>query len=326
MPWGGRLLVLAVLVVVCAAAQGPPQQLPADDVVRIREFYRLAEQLQDSIWPGWSKVPAPLLLVTPTEEFLTRFTDPPAEFKPAGNDFFARPRQLPVNFLATFPAFGPPAVIVIGEPANTEAKTSTPWVITLMHEHFHQLQDAQTGYYAAVEALGLSDGDKTGMWMLNYPFPYEKPEVAHSFAMLRDLLLQAVQESDPQKFHQLAAEYVQARKKFFAQLSSEDGRYFSFQLWQEGIARYTQIKVAEAAANYQPTKEYATLQDYESFASYAGKARNETLDELRKADLAQWKRTVVYSFGATEGLLLDRMNPDWKNKYFHHLFTLDPLF
>jgi hypothetical protein len=32
--------------------------------------------------------------------------------------------------------------------------------------------------------------------MLNYPFPYEKPDVAQSFASLRDLLLSAVNETD----------------------------------------------------------------------------------------------------------------------------------
>ena len=41
-----------------------PKPLPADDAIRIAEFYRLAEQIQDKIWPGWSKTPAPLLLVT----------------------------------------------------------------------------------------------------------------------------------------------------------------------------------------------------------------------------------------------------------------------
>ena len=32
--------------------------------------------------------------------------------------------------------------------------------------------------------------------MLNYPFPYEKPDVAQSFVSLRDLLLSAVNETD----------------------------------------------------------------------------------------------------------------------------------
>ena len=116
------------------------------------------------------------------------------------------------------------------------------------------------------------------------------------------------------------------RKKFLAQLSADDHKYFSFQLWQEGIARYTQIKVAEAAASYQPTEEYKALGDFESFVDYSARARQETLDELRRADLAKTKRVVFYSFGATEGLLLDRLNARWKEKYFQQMFSTDSYF
>ena len=51
-------------------------------------------------------------------------------------------------------------------------------MLTVLHEHFHQLQQSQPGYFQGVEALGLSGGDQTGMWMLNYPFPYKTPAVA----------------------------------------------------------------------------------------------------------------------------------------------------
>lgn len=300
--------------------------LPASDAVRIREFYQVASAIQDELWPGWSKVPAPLMLVTSEIEFLTHHPATPKEMKKVGDDLYARPRQFPVNFQATFPAFGPPSVIVIGEPENTASKTSTPWLFTVMHEHFHQLQNAQSGYFEAVEALGLSRGDTTGMWMLNYPFPYEKPEVVRGFGELRDLLARAVSEKDGATFERLAKQYVEQRRKFFAQLSPDDHRYFGFQLWQEGIARYTEIKAAEAAAEYVSTREYGLLPDFESFTSYAARVRGKTLDELKQADLATWKRTVVYSFGAAEALLLDRINPKWKEAYFQRMLSIDSYF
>src|SRR6266404_5666106 len=252
-----RSLFALLLLTTAAFAQTPAAQLAADDAVRIREFYRLASQIQNQIWPDWSRTPAPLLLVTPDTEFLMHRAEPPEGFKRVEDDLYARPRQFPTNLLAAFPAFGPPSVIVIGEPKNTTSKTSTPWLITLMHEHYHQLQNAHPRYYQAVQDLGLSHGDNTGMWMLNYPFPYEKPDVAQSFASLRDLLLSAVNETEKEKFATLAKQYIRERQKFFARLSSDDHKYLSFQLWQEGIARYTEIKAAEAAAQYQPTAEYA---------------------------------------------------------------------
>jgi hypothetical protein len=195
-----------------------------------------------------------------------------------------------------------------------------------MHEHFHQLQDSQPGVFTAVKDLGLARGDETGMWMLNFPFPYDQPDLGRSFVRLRDLLLAALGESNEREFQRLAQSYIAERKKFFAQLSADDRKYFGFQLWKEGIARYVQIRSAEAAAHYRPTPEYAALADYESFENYATKARPDTLNELKRADLAAWKRVVVYSFGACEGLLLDRLNLKWKDTYFQHLFTLDPYF
>ena len=321
-----RLLGSILLLAVATFALSPAEKIPPDDAIRIHEFYRLASQIQDEIWPKWSQVPTPLLLVTPDQEFLTNHPSPPKEFKEAGNGFYARPRRFQTSLLATFPALGPPSVIVIGEPKNTASKTSTPWLITLMHEHFHQLQNAQPGYFQMVEELGLSRGDTTGMWMLNYPFPYEKPDTAQAFAKLRDLLLNAVNEPDKNKFEILAKQYVQARKAFFAQMSSDDRKYLGFQLWQEGIARYTQIKAAEAALQYQPTADYMALSDFEPFSAYAAKARTETLNELKQANLIEWKRTAFYSFGAAEGLLLDRFNPKWKDGYFKHALSMDSFF
>jgi len=164
------------------------------------------------------------------------------------------------------------------------------------------------------------------MWMLNYPFPYDKPEIARSFSDLRNLLLAALNEKKETKFRALAQQYGAERRKFFAQLAPEDRKYLSLQLWKEGIARYVQVKSAEAAAHYEATAEFAALSGYESFSAYAGRFRGDTMRELSQADLAKWKRTVVYSFGACEGFLLDRVNPKWTEGYFKDLFTLDPYF
>jgi hypothetical protein len=301
-------------------------QLPPADAVRVREFYRLAPAIEDQLWPGWSAVPSPVLLVTGDTEYLVRFPAPPKDFRAEGDSVWTRPRQLPTGFQATAPIFGPPAVIVIGEPSKTDGKTSTPWEIVMMHEHFHQLQDAQPGYFEAVAKLGLDGGDNTGMWMLNYAFPYADPQVVQGFNALRDQLLTTVGEPDGPQFKRAAATYIAMRRRFFGRLAPNDRKYLSFQLWQEGIARYTQIRAAEAAAGYQPTAEYKKLPDYESFAEYAPKLRAETLAELRSIDIATAKRIIVYSFGGVEGLLLDRMRPAWKPEYFRHMLTTEPLF
>lgn len=312
---------LIVIVGFCLLASA--QELSEVNRVRIAEFYRLSAQTQEEIWPGWSKSPAPLLLVTPATEFLTRHPAPPKDFVKISEGNYARPRQFSKNLLATFPAFGPPSVIVIGEPENTEAKTSTPWLMVLMHERFHQLQNGQPGYFDKVNALDLSRGDTSGMWMLNYDFPYEKPEVASGFIRLRDRLLAAIAERDERRFKKLAKEYARARRQWFASVSEDEGKYFEFQLWQEGVARYIQIRSAEAAGRFPASDSFKALPDYEPFTAVAARARKETLDELKQVDLVKWKRISIYSFGAAEALLLDRWKPGWKQEYLVHPLSME---
>lgn len=302
-------VLIILLLAISSFAQAPAPTLPQPDAVRIHEFYLLAPQIAEKVWSGWSSTPAPLLLVTSQTEFLTHHPNPPADFKKVAEGIYARPRQFPTNLLATFPAFGPPSVIVIGEPENTEANTSTPWLFVVMHEHFHQLQDSQPGIFEAMNGLGLAHGDKSGIWMLNYPFPYNKPELGHSFSALKDSLLATLAEQDDAAFIAAAKRYSAARKMFFSQLSEDDRKYLNFQLWKEGIARYAQVRSAELAAKYQPTDEYRALPDFESFSEYAATARAQTLSELKKINLATDQRVVVYSWGTAEGFLLDRLNP-----------------
>lgn len=321
-----RFLLALLVTALPVLAQRVAPQIPADDAVRIREFYRLASVIEDQIWADWSRTPSPVLLVTAQTEFLTHDPNLPKGFSSAGDEFYARPRQFHTDLLSTFPAFGPPSVIVVGEPSNTNSKTSTPWLITLMHEHFHQLQNGQPRYDLAVNKLGLNRGDNTGMWMLNYGFPYENLETAQAFSKLRDLLLKTLNQRTQRKFKRLAQEYGKQRKDFESRLSADDRKYLEFQLWQEGIARYTQVKCAEAALEYKPTSEFAQLSDFQPFAAYAEKARAETLDELRRADLRTWKRVAFYSFGASEGFMLDRLNPKWHQNYFKNLLSMDSYF
>jgi hypothetical protein len=81
-----RPLFALLLLTIAAFAQTPAAQLDADDAVRIREFYRLASQIQNQIWPDWSRTPAPLLLVTPDTEFLMHRAEPPEGFKKVGDE------------------------------------------------------------------------------------------------------------------------------------------------------------------------------------------------------------------------------------------------
>jgi hypothetical protein len=333
---GVRISLLAipgfVLLSPAVSAQRAPT-LPEVDRIRIAETFRLADALGNRLWPGWDKAPFAVLLVTPDHEFLLRHPRPSDDFAPAGEDallkgkVWQRRRKHPTDFLATFPAVGGVSTAVIGQAQNTEARTSSRWVITLLHEHFHQLQDSQPRFYADVDALGLARGDATGMWMLNYPFPYAAPEVKDHFAVMSRALARALQASHQPDFADKLAAYVEARNKFRSLLKADDYKYFAFQVWKEGIARYTEYRLAElAAAEYQPSQAFRELKDYRTFREVARDIRSRLEKELESVQLDKARRTVVYNFGAAEGLLLDHARPGWRERYFAEKFTLDKHF
>lgn len=326
-------LLLSSLVLPAADPRGTPPVLPEVDRVRLAEAFRLADELGNRVWPGWDKAPFAVLLVTPEHEFLVRHPKPTGDFTLIGEDallkqkVWYRKRQYSPDLLATFPAVGGVPTVVIGQAENTESKTSSRWVITLLHEHFHQLQYSRPGYLVAVKALDLARGDATGMWMLKYSFPYADPEVKSGFSLLGKTLAEALGARGKPNFDAKFAAYVGARKKFRSMLKKDDYKYLAFQLWQEGTARYTEYRLAEeAAAAYRPGEAFKALKDYRPFADVARTILAGIEKELVSEELDKAKRTVVYNFGAAECLILDRARPGWRERYFEEMCSLDKHF
>ena len=306
----------------------PGSPIPPDDRTRIAEAFRLADAIGDDIWPGWSSVPFALLLVTPDREYLVRHSRPPASFERVGfdslldSDVHVRSRTFQPTLLATFPFEGIPTV-VIGQAAGT-GKHSTAWVLTALHEHFHQLQMSQPDYYAGVDALGLARGDQTGMWMLNYAFPYGADSVQTAFAAMAravDSALSAAPGADRQARLKALAK---ARATLRMALTADDDRYLGFQMWQEGVARYTELQVARwADRNFAPSEAFNALSDASSFGASADSILSGIRRGLQGNPLSTAGRVAFYPVGAATALLLDDVAPEWRTRYLGGTFSLD---
>jgi hypothetical protein len=310
----------------------PAAALALDDRIRIAEAFRLADAVGDQIWPAWTSAPFAILLVTPDREFLLRHPKPSPDFTRLGydsllrTDVLVRPRQFAPNLLATFPAVGGVPTIVVGQPAATH-KNSTEWVVTLLHEHFHQLQTSRPGYYARVDSLGLARGDKTGMWMLDYAFPYDSARVRTHFAAMTQLLDSALAISaDDQRAAARWAAVRDARSGLRSELTPDDDRYLAFQMWQEGVARYTELAVARfAATHYTPSAAFTALPDYVPYATVAERIDSGVRAGLRGSSLERGNRVAFYPAGAAFALMLDRVTPAWHSHYFDRAMSLDAL-
>jgi len=328
-----KFILICITVALFAAVCHASPAIPDIDRIRIAEAFRVGEKLQDKIWPGWAKAPFAMLFVTDDNEFLIRHPRPNDEFVSIGYDkllrseVFVRARKFPKTFLATFPAFDRTPVIVVGKAENTTDKTSTRWLFVLLHEHFHQLQYSGPTYFDDVAALNLAHGDASGMWQINFPFPYKDVKVAQNFRRLTDLLTSAYGATDTNQSKVAFAAYLDSRKEFASLLSADDYKYASFQLWQEGIARYTQYKIAELAGRkLKPSRAFRSLKDFTPFDTEARRLFAVINKEMQELDLTTWERVVFYPFGASEGLLLDKVSPNWRKRYFSEKFELEKFY
>jgi hypothetical protein len=316
---GYDLLLLIATLAVPTLGEGQAVARPSvSDRARLAEAFRVADRVRSDVWPGWERTPMAVLLVADSFEYLVGHPRPTSDFallgrdSMLGSDLLARPRQFPPTLLATFPAVGGIATIVVGSAERT-GKSSAEWVLTLLHEHFHQWQSSLPGYYARADGLGLARGDTTGRWMLDYPFPYDSAPVQQAVkAFAASLARMEPIES-----------VARQRQALRRTLSPDDDRYLEFQLWQEGVPRYLELAVADAAAGAgEPAEGFRRLPDYERYADLAKRLRRRLETEVAEVSLERSRRVAFYSIGAGVAARLDRGDGSWKRQYEERLFTL----
>jgi hypothetical protein len=322
---------LLTLVLFSACFASFAQTIPKmryEDKIRIREAIQIRNQYGDKIWEGLKEVPFVLLLVTDSIEFLINHPYPSTDFilsekDPILNtDILFRPKKFPDWYLATFPAVNGVNCIVVGTPEKTN-KSSTAWTVTLLHEHFHQYEYTSPDYYSSVDKLELSGGDETGMWQLNYAFPYDRVLIIEQYKKYTAALHKAVSCIDKKSFKKDFKKYLNERTKFKSLLKPADYRYFSFQLWQEGIARYTEYKFLTTMSSYEPSSEMKNLADYTTFEKQKETLYESELNSLVSLSLSIDKRVCFYAIGFAEGLLLDKVNPKWHDKFLADKFYVE---
>jgi hypothetical protein len=299
-----------------------------EDRVRIREAANISRLYGEKIWTGMNGAPFAIILVADSVEFLINHPTPSEDFTSLGYDsvlgsqVYYRKAVFDKHFLATFPAVNGLNTIVMGTPENTGRSTSE-WIVTLLHEHFHQYVNSSPDYYAAVNQLDLSGGDKTGMWMLNYPFPYADSIIGLQSKNYAQALSQTLSAVGADSFEVRFKVYAAERKRLQQYLKPADYRYFSFQIWQEGLARYTEYKFLELLDDYEPSKEVSQLPDYVSFKRYHQALYKNMVRRITQWYLHDHERDCFYALGFGEGLVLDRLDAAWRNKYLTDKFYVE---
>ena len=308
------MLRLSLLLLAATSATSSPVPDLGRSIAEVRSFARSAG---DRLWPGYGSASFEFLLVAGGKEELLCRKDVPAGFttdgieKSSGCARYQRPRSgLPDNLLAAMPIFGPPSTIVMGTPATT-GRSDSDWTRTILHEHFHQWQDSFPNIFTRMRDLDLAGGDTTGMWMLNYAFPYSEPAVVSAFDRASHALGAAVDARSKPGFRRALTRYLDARSKLAAAAGAKNWRYAELELWKEGVARWTEIQLGKRY----PDAEVRTS---------AVELERKTREWLDHPDLPGAGREFVYPVGASEAMLLEACGSRWRRDYPKQL-ALGPL-
>jgi hypothetical protein len=314
-------------------SQTGSSEIRYEDKIRIREAVNFFNQHGNKLWTGWDKAPFGVLLVTNDNEYLINYENPPEDFKLLGLDtilnanIYSRARKFPVNLLATFNAVNNIPTIVVGQPENA-GRSSMGWLKALLHEHFHQMQYSEPDYVEKTKELDLAGDDSSSMWMLNYPFPYEDDKVAEQYRSLTQAAKDAAFADSGKEFENKYNVFMFEREKIKKLLSEKDYKYFSFQIWQEGIAQYTENGMIQIMKDnrFEPSGEFKSLSDYKQIDSFYVRMINNLKENADLLDLRTSKRACFYTLGALQGMILDKVNPDWKGLYFKDKLSIDSYF
>lgn len=320
--------ILLMLLLVFTGVTGLAQTgIPHREKVLIAEAIRINQLYGEKVWPGMKDTCFAILLVTDDYEYLAYHPSPPAGYELLHDDsllatpVYYRRAQMPKKFLATLP-YGGVKCIIVGTPENT-GKTAVGWLTSLLHEHFHQFQTSQSDYFESIDRLGLAGEDKTGGWMLNYPFPYAKEEVITAYEAYAESLKEITLAEKKKDFRKLLPAYIKKRKAFRAALSQKEYAYFSFQIWQEGLASHTAYTLLTWLKKYKPSKQYIDLGLTESIQDYWQTEFGAHLNNLTAMKLPESKRVCFYAVGMMEGMILDRLNKKWRDYYFTDKFYIE---
>ena len=345
-------------------ASADPQQLNPAEQARVAEFFHAQNALGDRVWPGFGRADIPVVLYNETTVFLVGPHDPVPGWQPMPNGRRQGGAWEPLPdgveglpaFRQPLPASGatpqsftvrvgdqwaaslttlewmrigladeirsdlPPAVAAVFPFSlflNQLVSGSDQFISLIAHEAFHAFQgQVAPERLAAAEAALSQEG----------AYPWD--ETSDAWAVELDLLASALQAETDEAAKARTAEFLAARteRRATGKLSAAQVDFEQQREWLEGLARYAELAIwREAAADpdYRPVAALSGDPDFDDYRGYSDRWERE-IDQMRRMAGQPGEGRLYYS-GMAIAMLLDRVQPDWKDRAFDPGITLDGL-
>ncbi len=342
------LALIAILtvagVIPAAAATGSAQRLPGDQLLLLREALRVVGIVGEQVWPGWGTTPKTTLIVGETHEFVIMI-GPVVELGPEFTrieqtferwPIYSRPRTFPTSLRAALRIDDVPmAVVGVWDPAE---EAPNEWAISLVEQWFHLLQ-MQRG--ESTKVMGLGAGTASSYtWELEFPFPFDDPDVGNAMMLLGVSLYEfgiragELPRSAQRSFQGATARAALENLRTVLTLKYGDDAYAFFRLrtWRDGVARYSGglvarlMAAAEERGLYEPVDGFDRLPEHKSYRRVWSDSFANQIWLIRTAQTdAERHLTSFDALGHGMAVMLDVVDPEWKQRYFEPDVWLDDM-
>lgn len=312
------VVVFVLLLTVAVRAETAPPLPSLATRASLAEALHLLSREADHVWPGWKVEGVPILLVTDDGEYLLGTASAPSGYARCAPDVLLgrlvwgqsrHTTEILVQGVQTMA--GEPTVCISSKEVFERLFRTSPlfknaedYVLAFARAAFQAFLASSTpGSQQKRAALGL-DGKAS--------YPYSDEVNQELLGVEARLLGDALQGKDRRaRLRDFLEVRALRRQRLARRFGDMAVRIEMWREWQEGLAAYAEVALAERAASpgYRPTEAVARV---ENFNGYRGTDRG----LARHLSLLQSTGSPVVhrEFGRVEGRLLDALAPGWKKQ------------
>jgi hypothetical protein len=191
-------------------------------------------------------------------------------------------------------------------------------IAAVLHESFHA--------YAAIQAQDRLGAAEAAVRAGEAAYPWHDAQVEAAWQAELDLLVAALRAETDADARQRARQFLAQRQQRRAGLASTLVEYERHREWVEGLARYAELRIWQAAyttPGYTPVAALAKDPDFDGYRNYNTRWNRE-VDQIRRMAGDEGDGRFYYS-GMAQAILLDRFAPGWKTQILSDGVWLDDL-